>query len=68
LHDCFLAAYDKDGKPDRAKLISKAKAWKLLQTKMEQKQWPVEWDRTEQQIGGHSSQFKRMLKKSSDAL
>ena len=69
LRDCFLAAYDKDGKPDRATLISKAKAWKLLQTKMEEKQWPVEWNRTEQQIAGHYSQFKKiMLKKSRDAL
>ena len=69
MQDCFLAAYDKDEKPDRAKLISKAKAWKLLQTKMEQKQWPVEWNRTEQQIAGHYSQFKKiMLKKSRDVL
>ena len=36
---------------------------------MEEKQWPVEWNRTKQQIAGHDSQFKKiMLKKSRDAL
>ena len=61
LRDCFLAAYDKFGKIDRARIISKGKAHTLLKAKMETEGWGADYYRSVQQIGGHYSQFKKIM-------
>ena len=62
LQDCFLDAYDKHGKMDRYKIISKGKAFELLKIKMEAMKWPAEAMHTVQQIAEHYSQFKKIMK------
>jgi len=61
LRDCFLAAYDKFGKIDRARIVSKSKAHTLLKAKMETEGWGADYYRSVQQIGGHYSQFKKIM-------
>ena len=61
LHDCFLAAYDKFGKIDCARIVSKSKAHTLLKAKMETEGWGADYYRSVQQIGGHYSQFKKIM-------
>ena len=61
LRDCFLAAYDKFGKIDCARIISKRKAHVLLKAKMETEGWGADYYRSVQQIGGHYSQFKKIM-------
>ena len=61
MHDCFLTAYDKFGKIDRARIISKGKAHVKLKAKMEKEGWGAEYFRSMQQIGAHYSQFKKIM-------
>ena len=56
-----MAAYDKFGKIDRARIISKGKAHTLLKAKMETEGWGADYYRSVQQIGGHYSQFKKIM-------
>ena len=54
-------SYDNFGKINRARIIRKGKAHVLLKAKMETEGWGADYYRSVQLIGGHYSQFKKIM-------